>query len=210
MRFAFLIVGLLAMPLAAGAKGSTTRIEIARGKHALVTLTGEDSAGQFTIWSGPGTMAGPEEGPREMTTSSADFADWPGGVIQPPRGLRVYKVRFYCAARGDSERATVPSNQCYGVRYGIDPDTGQGFIQIPSADDKEFPLNTQSILRGVEGNWYRSSPRWEEIVRPKIDAALTSTNTTNEYWRYDPSRNYTTPPPSRTAVGAKSALPSKH
>ena len=87
------------------------------------------------------------------------------------------------------------SHLCYGVRYAISQD-GQGYIQIPAAGDKDFKGNTQSIYRGVEGSWFRASARWEALVRPRIDEALTP----------DPSATYQYQQPiyvpSRTAVGA--------
>src|SRR5262245_624837 len=110
MRLAIVVAAVLALPAIAHAKSETTRIEITRGKRALVTLTGEDAAGQFTIWSGPGTAAGPPGGPMQMTTSSRDFADWLGGAVEPPANLQVYQVRFYCAASGENAREKVPSN----------------------------------------------------------------------------------------------------
>jgi hypothetical protein len=126
MRLAILIAALFAMPALSTAKSETARIEIARGKQTLVTLAGEESAGQFTIWSGPGTTAGPPDGPGQMSTSDRDIADWLAGSVQPPRKLQVYEVRFYCAARGENARESLPSSLCYGVRYAIDRKSGRG------------------------------------------------------------------------------------
>ena len=206
MRPAILIAALFAMPAPAAAKSETARIEIAKGKQTLVTLAGEEAAGQFTIWSGPGTSAGPPEGPGQMTTSARDIADWLAGSVQPPRKLQVYEVRFYCAARGENARESVPSSLCYGVRYAIDRRSGQGYIQIPAAGDALFPDNTRTIYRGVEGSWFRSSARWEELVRPQVDAALTSASR-EETRRYEQPYIDTPPPPSRTAVGARPTVP---
>jgi hypothetical protein len=199
MKRAFMLVVLLAVPAIGSAKSETARIEIVQGKRTLVTLVGEESAGQFTIWSGPGTIAGPPGGPMQMTTSPRDFADWLAGAVEPPKKLRVYEVRFYCAARGENALESLPSSLCYGVRYGVDPKSGQGYIQIPPTSDAQFAGNSRSIYRGVEGNWYRSSGRWEEIVRPKLEAARSAAARDTHY--QDP--NVYRPPPSRTAVSAK-------
>ncbi|HEU4592031.1 MAG TPA: hypothetical protein VFS13_14080 [Steroidobacteraceae bacterium] len=170
MRAAMLVIPAIIMQTAA-AKGAITRIEIAEGKQSLIVLTGEKSAGQFTIWSGPGTLAGPIDGVREMTTSERDFADWRAGPVEAPRNARTFEVRFYCATMPGSGRAAAPPRPCYGVRYAIDEDTAEGYIQIPPADDPTFPSNEQSIVRGVEGRWLRATQRWEDLVRARLDAA---------------------------------------
>lgn len=207
MRLAILIAALLAMPALSAAKSETARIEIAQGKQTLVTLVGEESAGQFTIWSGPGTSWTTPDGD-QMSTTDRDIADWLAGAVQPPRKVQVYEVRFYCAARGENARESLPSSLCYGVRYAIDRKSGQGYIQIPTENDAQFPGNTRSIYRGVEGSWYRSSGRWEELVRPQVEAALTA-GTRESTYRYDQPYIYTPPLPSRTAVGAKPAIPTR-
>jgi len=189
------------MPLLAAAKSETTRIEVAHGKRPFVTLDGPATAGQFTIWSGPGTSSDPEAGPGQMTTGEGDIADWTAGSVELPQGkLAVFKVRFFCAALQDEQPVVTPSHQCYGVRYAIDPQTQQGYIQIPPERDKDFPDNTRTIYRGVEGRWYRSSARWEELVRPRIDENLKLKPAGYDYWNQQP--HYRPPPPSRTAVGA--------
>jgi hypothetical protein len=188
---------LLALPPVGIAKSETARIEISKGRRPFLTL-GQESAGQFTIWSGPGTSGSADE---------RDIADWSAGAVEPPRNLRVYKVRFYCAALGETPRESVPSSLCYGVRYGIDRDTGQGYIQVPPERDRDFPDNTRTIYRGVEGRWFRASPAWESRVRPQLDAALAPPP--REYRDYRQPYIYTPPPPSRTAVGARPSIPTK-
>ena len=55
MRLAVICAALLVIPAIGAAKSETARIEILHGKRPFVTLAGADTAGQFTIWSGPGT-----------------------------------------------------------------------------------------------------------------------------------------------------------
>jgi hypothetical protein len=202
MRLAFIVAALpvlLALPQTGAAEGETARIEISKGKRPLLVLSGQEFAGQFTIWTGPGTPS--------SAVDERDFADWRIGAVEPPRGLQVFKVRFYCAAHGETPKESVPSSLCYGVRYGIDPDTGMGYMQIPPEGDREFPGNTRTIYRGVEGRWFVSSARWEELVRPQLDAAQAPAQ--RDSYRYQQPYIYTTPSPSRTAVGARPAIPTR-
>jgi hypothetical protein len=209
MRIAIAVSVLLVLPAIGAGKGATTRIEIARGKTPVLTLAGEQSAGQFTIWSGPGTSMTAADGTVSTPEHPGDIARWSAGPVERPRRLQVYQVRFYCAAGAIAESAASPSHQCYGVRYAIDARSGQGYIQIPPANDAEFPLNQQTILRGVEGSWFRASDRWEELVRPQLDAALT-TQREPAHRRDQPYIHVPAPPPaSRTAVGARSTVPTK-
>jgi len=169
---ALLAAPLLALPGQARAKGAITQIEIARGKHALVTLADPDDVAAFTIWSGPGTQVTAADGTVSTPVHPGDIADWTAGAVEPPRKATIYRVRIYCAATDAPPAPGAPSYQCYGVRYAIDAKSGAGYIQIPAANDREFPNNTQSILRGVEGQWFRASELWERRVHPQIDAAL--------------------------------------
>ena len=201
MRIAACIV-LLALPALGLAKSETARIEILHGKRPFLTLSGADTAGQFTIWSGPGTSMTAADGTVSTPEHPGDIADWQAGAVPLPRDSRVYKVRFYCAAGDEPAREGGPTQLCYGVRYAISRE-GQGFIQIPDAADKEFKVNTQSIYRGVEGSWFRASVRWEALVRPRVDEALTPSPATYQYQQ----PIYV---PSQTAVGASPAVTPKH
>lgn len=174
MRTPCLLAALVALPIFCNAKTETARIEITQGDRKVLTLEGPESAGKFTIWSGPGTGWVQPDGSRVMSTSERDYADWNAGVVEPPGNLAVYQVRFYCKTPAWQAAERGPERLCYGVRYGIDRKTGKGYIQIPSERDAEFPFNTQSIARGVEGSWYYSSNRWETLVRPAIEQARTA------------------------------------
>lgn len=201
MRIAVTCAALLLAPALGLAKSETARIEVLHGKKAFVTLSGADTAGQFTIWSGPGTSMTAADGTVSTPAHPGDIADWQAGAVQLPRDSKVYKVRFYCAAGNEPVRADAPTHLCYGVRYAISRD-GAGFIQIPDANDKEFKGNTQSIYRGVEGSWFRASARWEALVRPRVDEALTPAPATYQYQQ----PIYV---PSRTAVGASPSVTPK-
>ena len=94
MKAAAFCAVLLVIPALGVAKSETARIEVLHGKRAFVTLSGADSAGQFTIWSGPGTGVTAEDGPVSTPTHPGDIANWEAGAVQLPRDVKVYKVRF--------------------------------------------------------------------------------------------------------------------
>jgi hypothetical protein len=195
------------LPAVASAQGETTRIEIARGKHPVLTLGEPDGARQFNIWTGPGTGLTQSAVLSVSADASADIADWQEGPVEPPTELQLFRVRFYCAADAPTPREAATSHQCYGVYYGIDPETRLAYVRIPPAHDQAFPDNTRTIYRGIEGNWYRATAHWETVVRPQLEAALASNGPEN-YW-YQQQPVYTTPSSSRTAVGARPTVTPK-
>jgi hypothetical protein len=157
-----LAIGLLGADTVA-ARSHVTRIDVSRDKIALVQIEGAD-ASAFTIWGGPGTEveAGAED-------AAADIADWQGGSVAAPGGGPVYEVMFLCEA---CEPARKDSWRCYGVRYAPGRDGAPGLIQIPAPGDPAFPGNLKTIYRGVEGQWFRASAKWEQVVRARIQQAL--------------------------------------
>jgi hypothetical protein len=159
------VFALLVPALCAG-KGRIDRIDVTESGTRILSIEGP-SAREFTIWSGPGTLV-TTAGTSSMSTSSGDFADWIEGNVAPPVGLPVFNIFFLCEA---CEPARSDSWRCYGVRYAMGASGQGGFIQIPASDDQQFPLNVQTIYRGVEGQWFRASPKWEKLVRPAIEQA---------------------------------------
>src|ERR1044072_7248457 len=101
MRIAVTCAVLLLVPALGLAKSKTARIEILHGKRPFLTLSGADTAGQFTIWSGLGTVVTAADGTESTPEHPGDIADWRAGAVPLPRDSKVYKVRFYCAA-GDA------------------------------------------------------------------------------------------------------------
>jgi hypothetical protein len=162
----FLLLAALLLPSLAAAKGPNTRIEVALDGATLATITDEHTLNKLTFWSGPGTTIRAEGEPERMSTSKADIADWLAGAVSPPAESRIYEVAFVFAVRphnGAGERR-------YTVRY-VAAANGAGFIQIPGEDSPHYRSNVSIISRGVEGNWYRASVRWEILVRPVIERA---------------------------------------
>jgi len=167
MKTAVILAALLTLPVLASAKGPNTQIDVKLNGVRLVAITAPEVLGRLTFWSGPGTSAGPATGPREMSTSPADLADWLGGAVAPPKGLAIYDVTFYCKRRS-SPADGVP---CYEVRYAKPSGPEPGFILIPGEDLPAYRSNISTIYRGVEGSWFRASARWEAVIRPAIDSA---------------------------------------
>jgi hypothetical protein len=194
------LVGTLAGGGTCEAKSQVTRIEVIRGKAPLVTIEAP-VAGEFTIWTGPGTVS--TGGDAQKSTHEGDIADWAHGAVKAPSRGPVYNVAFLCEA---CEPARKDEWRCYGVRYAPGKRGAPGLIQIPEAGDPEFPLNLQTIYRGVEGQWFRASPKWEEVVRGRIQAALAAEQAAASAWRND--HLYT--PPSNVAVGARPTLTPRH
>lgn len=149
------------------AKSPVARIEVVQGGASLVRIEGAP-AREFTIWSGPGTSSGPE-GATGLAVGEADIAAWQAGAVPPPTGGPVFNVIFLCEA---CEPARKDHWRCYGVRYAPGAEGGPGLIQIPAPGDQEFPTNVQTIYRGVEGQWFRASERWEQVVRARLREAL--------------------------------------
>ena len=118
---------------------------------------------RFTLWSGPGV------GGWDMLTTipKADdpqfIVDWTQGIVNDPRiESRRYLVRMYIEGR-QSPRDT------YEVVYVIDHDIAPGYVYLPRPSEKLGRWNTFQIHRGVEGNWFKATKEWEELVRPLLD-----------------------------------------
>lgn len=166
---AILLAGSLLGADVSAAKSQVTRIEVLQGKAPLLSI-GAPAAGEFTIWTGPGTGV-TVSGETQVAYSDGDIADWKHGAVAAPTGGPVYDVAFLCEA---CEPARKEAWRCYGVRYAPGARGEPGLIQIPAADDADFPLNLKTIYRGVEGQWFRASPKWEALVRGRIQGAQTS------------------------------------
>jgi hypothetical protein len=56
----------------------------------------------------------------------------------------------------------------YVVYYEIDPARKRGYAYLPGAGDDAYLLNTGSVLRDVEGRWFRSWSEWDRLASPLI------------------------------------------
>ncbi|MEX2961593.1 hypothetical protein [Microbulbifer sp. TYP-18] len=164
---------ILFIPAIGWSKGETAKIEI-EGENlaAPIEITDSNIVKQFNIWNGPGVSMRNARSvklpPRYLDPSKPGgrFIDWSKGkIVDRPPGLYRYKVAFYIAsARSKDEVMGV-----YAVTYEFDPSVELGYMYLPGFADGS--MNTRFIDRGVEGNWFFSSRKWEEIVRPLIENA---------------------------------------
>jgi hypothetical protein len=134
------------------AKGPTTRITITGATLPNpVAITDPEVLRSFNVWSGRGTFSGNAEG------SDGFIIDWVSGAIaNHPYGLRLrsYELSFYASHEH-------PDQLVYVVSYVVDPVTGQGYVYLPGKSDTWYSLNTSSLLRGCEGNWFRANAAWQ-------------------------------------------------
>jgi hypothetical protein len=159
-----IVLGLSAV---VSAKGDTTRITIAGANLAsAVEITDLDIARRFQVWSGPGTMVCIGGRANCVDGKEGFISDWPAGAVaQRPTGLAQYQVSFHViAARADG--APAAERRAYVVLYEYDPATSQGYVYLPGKSDEWYALNVAAIFRGGgrEGNWFRASRAWQEVV----------------------------------------------
>jgi hypothetical protein len=158
------IFGVLA-PAALLAKGETTRITITGNSPGQsISITEPSTLAAFNVWSGRGTFSGPNG--HEIESTEGFIIDWPAGpVASRPNGLRQYEVKFYVRYRN-----AVADELAYVVLYEADPSLSEGFVYLPGRSDQAYRLNVQAISRGVEGNWFRASRAWQNVVGPLLRA----------------------------------------
>jgi hypothetical protein len=144
---------ILSATVPAFAKGITTRITITgEGLRSPVDISDPQVLKNFNVWSGRGTFANDVEG------TEGFIVDWVSGAIADrPSGLRTFSVSFYVryANRPFNEQT---DQLAYVVSYAVDPATGQGYVYLPGKSDEPYRLNTKSIYRECEGNWFGRTP----------------------------------------------------
>ena len=173
-RTAVLVATILVFSAPLDAIIQTTRITI-EGGDLLRPIQIADSAitTQFGVWSGQGTSSTPG---RTGEPSDGFMIEWRQGPITGrPTGLPRYKVDFYSMSpdRGNATRPRGIEFLSYSVYYELDEATGRGFVYLPGKTDPEWENNVFSIMRRVEGNWFRPTAAWEQIVHPLLLAGTT-------------------------------------
>jgi hypothetical protein len=160
----------------ASAKSQTIRIEIAGpGLAQSLEITDRGILRSFNFWNGPGVAVNgqPVHLQKDNLERIGAFIDWPRGPLAgtPSDELR-YEVTFHQRATGAHAR--------YVIRYAFDPAKPGGFIYLPGPPDGAvYRDNVFSIVHGVEGNWFHSSPAWERLVRPLIERAADGARVTS-------------------------------
>jgi hypothetical protein len=144
-------------PFALLAKGPTTKITIEGARFPRpIGITDPAITKQFQVFAGPGTSS---------NQSSSFIVDWALGPVTPP-ALESYRVSFYL------QEYPHP----YVVLYAPDPSGKGGYVYLPGKHDAVYSTNVAIIYRGIEGNWFRALPRWEDLVRPLIETELKLSN----------------------------------
>jgi hypothetical protein len=152
------------------AKGDTVKITLTKlDSGTRIESTDYEAVKRFGVWDGPGTFVNGVE------SKEGFIIAWPQGAIAAPStALQRYEVRFYESCKM-SERAGCrteePSVVCV-VQYVYDPATRQGYVHLPGSREEFWELNTRSILRGIEGNWFLASEEWQGFVLPLLARLL--------------------------------------
>jgi hypothetical protein len=150
----------LAIPARVFAKGDTVRITIKGADlKTPIEITDPKILATFNVWTGPGTSS---DAPGFNSNAPGFIIDWsPGPVAEPPKGLQRYEVSFY--AKLPKERLI------YLVFYEYDPATKRGYVYLPGRTDEWYRLNVSTIIRGVEGRWFRAWSEWDSVARPLLE-----------------------------------------
>jgi len=151
------------LPSGLFAKGSTTRIVI-EGPDLTrpIEITDRAILKNFSVWAGPGVFRRPETNPDAPSL----IIDWSQGAFaEIPQSARKYQVSFYTEDQAEQPVYVV----YYAVSDGLK--AGAGYVYLPGKSDEWYRLNTRSLVRGVEGKWFRARNFWDGVARPLIDRA---------------------------------------
>jgi hypothetical protein len=152
---------LLVSPARLFAKGDTVKITIQGADlRTPIQITDRKVLANIQVWSGLGTSSSE---PGFDPKAPSFIIDWSQGPIaEPPKGLPHYEVSFY---------TNMPTERLiYVVSYALDAATGHGYVYLPGRNDKNYYLNVGTILRGVEGNWFRSWTQWDGVAKHLIES----------------------------------------
>jgi len=155
----------LALPASLTAKGRTVKITISTVDQTAPIEINDPAVGQFHIWDGPGTYV------NDVPQTKGFIIDWSKGAVEHrPNGLRRYRVAFYTgclAGQYPCDKETEP-RLSYVVLYEYDTVAGKGYVYLPGKADESYGVNTRSIYRGLEGDWFLATSSWQEYVAPII------------------------------------------
>jgi hypothetical protein len=161
---AALIVGIgVFAPAPMAAKAPTVKITIINAERAAPIVVTDPAVREFSVWAGPGVYI------NDIPQTTGFIGDWEKGpTAAPPDVLRRYRIAFYTGCkRSEAESCNTDRPQLsYVVFYVHDAATRQGYVYVPGRGEDWYDLNTRSILRGVEGDWFLASREWQEFVTP--------------------------------------------
>ncbi len=150
-----------AVPASSWAGRQTVKVTITGGDlQAPIAITAKDKLARINIWSGPGNFR-VNGGIRTPYIQDGSIVWSQGAVATPSPGLPRYEVSFFQGEGPDEE-------VMYAVTYAYDPVSRRGYIYLPGKGEKWYDVNVQSIARGVEGQWFRSSTEFDGIIGPAI------------------------------------------
>jgi hypothetical protein len=156
IRAAFSLLVVFSAAAVLFAKGTTTKIVITGGglQHPI-EISDSVTLQDFNVWAGPGTFMNGVE------ATEGFIVDWASGIVRErPGALRDFEVSFY--VRHANRPFDAQTDQlAYVVSYAVDRVTGMGYVYLPGKADAAYPLNTKSIYRGREGNWFRATAAWQ-------------------------------------------------
>jgi hypothetical protein len=163
---------LLAIPSHLFAKAETTKITIqSLYLKAPIKIVDPVILSKFNVWTGPGTWS---SDPAFNVNAPGFIIDWSSGAVpEVPDKLTCYKVSFYAKLPNEQLVYVVYFAQDY---YADDPGSGRGYVYLPGRDDQSYSLNVGTIIRGLEGQWFRSSRTWDDIAVPLIKSVRVSRN----------------------------------
>jgi hypothetical protein len=169
VAFALLV---FAVPSQLLAKAETTKITIqSLYLKAPVEIVDPVILSKFNVWTGPGTWS---SDPAFNANAPGFIIDWSSGVVpEVPDRLTCYKVSFYSKLPNERLDYVVYYAQDY---HAHDPSSRIGYVYLPGRDDPSYSLNVGTIIRGVEGKWFRSSNTWDDIAIPLIKNARMGRN----------------------------------
>ena len=140
------------------AKENTVKITISGADlKRPIEISDPKILANFSVWTGSGTSTADHQGL---------IIDWSEGPVrETPDTLRRYQVSFYAGA---------PANEriVYVVYYVFSFGDEQGYVYLPGESDEWYRRNVRSIVRGVEGKWFRAWSDWERVARPLIENAV--------------------------------------
>ena len=146
------------MPAIGAAKSETARIEILHGKQAVrdAGRRGHRRAIHH-LERARDTVVTADDGTVSTPAHPGDIANWEAGAVQLPRDVKVYKVRFYCAARRATAReigAQPPVLRralCHRSQdgAGIHPDSRGGRQGLPGQHPVYLPRRRGQLVPRV-------------------------------------------------------------
>jgi hypothetical protein len=159
----------LTIPISLLAKGRTTRITL-ESADRTIEIADPILLQNFNVWAGAGTWMNDVEG------TEGFIIDWQAGIVtERPAGLQRFEVSFYVKYL-NRPFETQQDQLAYVVSYEHNPAAKEGFVYLPGKGDDAYSVNMRAIGRGGrEGNWFRASKLWTEVVSPLIERATANT-----------------------------------